>query len=261
MSNMIIKKLIILIGVTIHISIFAQYEDVESKVYSWQGDILKESANDQRRLTFAGSTIDLEYLKVFSIVIKSGKSFQKDNSNSGDEMLLIFKEGELEFNLNEKKMILGPGSVAVLFPDEEYQINNITESDAAFYLFKYKSKAPVEIDRGLAAGGSFAIDWNDLEFHPHDRGGIRQYFERATAMFHRFEMHVTTLKPGINSHDPHIHTSDEMVLMIDGNSTLQVGETFFDATEGDLIFLGADKPHALNNNSDRNCMYFAFHGE
>lgn len=91
MSNMIIKKLIILIGVTIHISIFAQYEDVESKVYSWQGDILKESANDQRRLMFAGSTIDLEYLKVFSIVIKSGKSFQKDNSNSGDEMLLIFK--------------------------------------------------------------------------------------------------------------------------------------------------------------------------
>jgi (S)-ureidoglycine aminohydrolase len=67
---------------------------------------------------------------------------------------------------------------------------------------KYRSQLPMDKDRGKEAGGSLVIDWNELPFNPHDKGGIRRYFDRATAMCERFEMHVTTLNEGLKSHEP-----------------------------------------------------------
>lgn len=254
-----INKFLIVISLILVSMISAQTEAVESKVYSWQDQ--DKNGNSNKLLMFEGSTIDLDYLRVYSVVIKPGESFSNKKINKTDEALFIMKEGELEFQLKEDEKIIGPGSIVLLLPNEEFQAKNLGDVDAAYYLFEYTSKAPVDLTRGESEGGSFMVDWNDLAFHPHDRGGIREYFERATAMFRRFEMHVTTLNPGIKSHEPHTHTSDEMVLMINGNSTLQIGDSFFDASEGDLIFLGANKPHALSNVGSKSCMYFAFHGE
>ena len=243
------------------ININAQLDPVESKLYSWPDTKTTENGNVNKILMFEGETTDLESLQVHSIEIKSGTSYPDEQTDLKKEKLIIIKEGILTFTLGQSEHNLGSSSVAVVLPNDEFNITNDTDTVARFYLFEYTSKDDVDIERGIADGGSFVIDWNDLVFKPHDRGGIRQYFERSTAMFHRFEMHVTTLRSGINSHAPHVHTSDEMVLMISGNSTLHVGESSFNAAAGDLIFLGADKPHALENNSGSNCMYFAFHGE
>lgn len=259
MENTKIK--IILVGLLFSHLMFAQNDSIESRVYSWQGHSQNEVVSSGKTLMFEGCATDLEYLRLYSVVVEPGESFSNEGLNSIDEKLFILKSGELEFKIKNDKKLLGPSSVAIVLPDESYNINNETHFDASYYLFEYKSKDSVDIKRGRQEGGSFLVNWNDITFHPHDKGGIREYFERATAMLNRIEMHVTTLKPAISSHEPHTHTSDEMVLMIAGNATLQVGESFFDAAEGDLIFLGANKPHALSNNSDNNCMYFAFHVE
>jgi (S)-ureidoglycine aminohydrolase len=52
-------------------------------------------------------------------------------------------------------------------------------------------------------------------------------------MLEKFEMHLSTLNPGIKSHDPHTHSSDEIILMIKGYSQKQIGEAQLDASEGD----------------------------
>jgi (S)-ureidoglycine aminohydrolase len=74
-------------------------------------------------------------------------------------------------------------------------------------------------------------------------------------------MHVTTLNPGIKSHEPHTHKSDEMVIMISGNTDMEIGKNNYSAGKGDVYFLGADIPHAISNTGDESCMYYAFHFE
>jgi (S)-ureidoglycine aminohydrolase len=144
---------------------------------------------------------------------------------------------------------------------DDYKIENSGSADAVFYIFLYKSKYFVNIERGIDAGGSFMIDWNDLVFNPHDKGGIRQYFERPTSMSKRFEMHVTTLNQGLKSHDPHTHRAEEIVLIINGNTEMQIGENYFKGSEGDLFFLGSNIPHAIRNEGKGPCMYFAIQWE
>ncbi len=126
---------------------------------------------------------------------------------------------------------------------------------------KYETNTPADIQRGAGTDGSFMIDWNDIVFKPHDKGGIRNYFKQSTSMFQRFEMHVTTLNPGLKSHEPHTHKAAEIVLMIDGSADMQIDKTHQKAEKGDLIFLKSNIPHALNNIGKNACMYFAFQWE
>jgi (S)-ureidoglycine aminohydrolase len=80
-------------------------------------------------------------------------------------------------------------------------------------------------------------------------------------MSKRFEMHVTTLNEGLKSHDPHTHRAEEIVLMINGNSEMQIGENFYKGSVGDLFFLGSNIPHAIRNVGAGSCMYFAIQWE
>jgi (S)-ureidoglycine aminohydrolase len=98
-------------------------------------------------------------------------------------------------------------------------------------------------------------------YPPHDKGGIRRYFDRATAACSRFEMHVTTLKPGIRSHEPHTHRAAEIVLMIRGNTELQIGDGLYQGADGAVYFMASEIPHAIRNTGDTRCSYFAFQWE
>lgn len=231
----------------------AQSDTVKSQVYNWE--------KADKNLILDGSTIDLQNMKIYSETLSPGKSIPMVNSQNDNETLIIVKEGKLNFKLKDEIKTLPPGSIALLFPGEEYSAKNSGESDAVYYVFKYKSKAPADVERGNEDGGSFMISWDDLEFHPHGKGGIRNYFERTTAMLKRAEMHVTTLNAGIKSHEPHTHRAAEIVLMISGNTQMQIGESFYDGSDGDLYFLGSNVSHAIENIGKESCKYFAFQFE
>ena len=154
--------------------------------------------------------------------------------------------------------MLGPGSIALFIPGDEHEFFNSGTTRATYYVLKYKSKAPVDMERAKKAGGSFMVDWNNAAFKAHDRGGIRNFFERPTAMLKRFEMHVTTLNAGIKSHEPHTHGAEEIVLLVNGNTEMQIAKSFQKANEGDLIYLSSNILHAIQNVGTKPTTYFAF---
>jgi glyoxylate utilization-related uncharacterized protein len=102
------------------------------------------------------------------------------------------------------------------------------------------------------------VNYDTLAFHPHDKGGVRRYFNRPTAMCPYFEMHVTTLNEGMKSHDPYTHVAEEIILMMQGNTEEQIEEGFHPATMGDVIFLASGIPHAIRNTGTGQAQYFAF---
>lgn len=252
------KKLVLFFTLLLSSLALSQQDSVLSKVYKWN-DLKDEKTNEYvKRQILEGRTTDEESLNIYALTIEPEKSL---NEKSNNETLIIIKEGEVKVSLKDESTVLVPGSTVLVMSGDEYEIENAGNDAATFYLFLYKSKYAVDIDRGINAGGSFITDWNDLEFQPHDKGGIRQYFNRPTSMEKRFDIHVTTLNSGIKSHEPHTHRSAEIVLMINGSSEMEIGEGLYKGTDGDLYFIGSNVPHAIKNIGAESCMYFAIQWE
>jgi (S)-ureidoglycine aminohydrolase len=255
------KKLLLLIVLSIPILAFAQLPVVSSKMYSWKEPTSKTDNNIASAVLFEGSVHDLQYLQMSANAITAAKKKVSLEIPGNEEHLLIVKNGTLIIGFKDSTWSIGRGSVALLMPGEKYALQNKTADACTFYRMKYRSKLPMDLARGQASGGSFVKDWNKIPFKPHDRGGIRNYFEKKTSMSKRFEMHVTTLKEGIKSHEPHTHRAEEIVLVIDNKTEMQMDDKFYKGGTGDIYYLGCNVSHAIRNDGTGTCTYFAFQFE
>jgi (S)-ureidoglycine aminohydrolase len=179
------------------------------------------------------------------------------HSHADMEELLIVKEGTLKATINGVTKLLGPGSVAVALPGDMHGFINAGSSQAVYYVLKFQTRARLNEQRGRAAGGSFVVNWDTLRVQPTDRGEKRELFDRQTALFAKFELHATTLNPGKVSHAPHVHRQEEIILLRKGNVEMQIGDKFYPAAAGDLVFLSSGVLHALKNTGTGPCQYYA----
>lgn len=234
---------------------------IPSVMYSWEKPVEKSGKNITTTTLFTGSAFDMAYLEMCANTIVSSKKHTSLRVPRNEEHLILVKSGVLLISTKDSIWSVGPGSIALLMPAQRYSLRNVMNDPGNYYLMKYRSKLPADPQRGKSSGGSFVIDWKDLTFRPHDKGGIRRYFEKGTDMCKRFEMHVTTLNEGIKSHEPHTHRAEEIVLVIDNKTDMQIGDKFYKGGTGDIYYLGSNIPHAIRNDGTGTCTYFAFQFE
>lgn len=236
---------------------------VESIMYGWKSPT-GESVNGIRTINILeGTAHDFSFLAVDACEVLPSKRSARSvfQVPLDEERVMMIKTGRLDISFGDSTWSIGPGSVALLMPGQRYVITRLTP--ASFYMMRYRSKAQVDHERGFDAGGSIVCDWTKLSFREHSRGGVRSYFNRPTAMCRRFEMHVTTLKPGLKSHDPHTHGPEEIILMLedqggDARTEMLVGDNTFEGGAGDLYYVGTDLLHGIKNIGSTKCSYFAF---
>ena len=116
----------------------------------------------------------------------------------------------------------------------------------------------MDLDRAKRAGGSFTLDWNDLKPSNTDKGYRREFFNRPTSQLAQFEMHTTALNAGEESHLPHTHVHEEIILILRGHVEMYIDGDRYKASTGDMVFLSSRVPHALTNTGEEQCEYFAF---
>lgn len=239
---------------------FAQQDSVSSGVYKWKEPTLRKKNKIYSTVLLEGKVHDFEWMQVTANSLNPSTKKIKQTIPENQEQLVIIKTGLLQIGLRDSTFVLNAGSVAVLMPGEKILLNCI--QPCSFYIMKYRSKAPKNLERGNKNGGSFAKLWDAIPFKPNNNGGGRRdYFEQPTAMQKRFEVHVTTLKEGIRSHDPHTHRAEEIVLMIEGETEMQIAEKFYKGKTSDLFYLGSNVLHAIRNEGMKPCMYFAIQFE
>jgi (S)-ureidoglycine aminohydrolase len=203
---------------------------------------------------------DFEWMQVTANNLDPSSLGIKQMVPDNEEHLLIIKSGTLLLKLADSSYMLTPGSVAVLMPGERFLIKST--KPCSYYRFKYRSKAPMDFQRGIKNGGSFVKIWEAIPFVTNNiGGGRRDFFNKPTAMQRRFEMHVTTLKEGIKSHEPHIHRAEEIVLIIDGETEMQLGDKIVSTGIGGFYYLGSNVSHAIKNIGTKSSIYFAFQFE
>lgn len=235
----------------------APYNQIESGVYKW-ADLSFEGGMDVESVEMlSGSALGMDELDVYGVIAGPGVTAMSESVNADRELMLIVKEGRLNISAGDVHDRVGPGSVALIMPGDRYSIVAEEGAPASFYILSYMSRTPVGSEAGDDGGGSMIVDFEELEFRPHDRGGQWQYMNRQTAVLGRMDIHVTSLNAGIKSHEPHTHRAPEIVLMIENDSEMEIGDGFYQGSAGDLYFLGSNVPHALENIGDEATRYFA----
>jgi (S)-ureidoglycine aminohydrolase len=235
-------------------------EPIKSDVYSWKNLPVDKKENGERRQIVNGKSAVLANLEVHASTLQPKTGPQPANTHL-EEILLLIKEGSLKVSLADQSKTMGPGSVAFAISGDAIAVENMGTTPATYYIFRLKTIDSIHSHRAKTAGGSFFLDWNDIAFKAHDKGGVRQYFNRPTGTLKKLDIHVTTLNAGLKSHDPHTHRAEEIILMIDGNAEMQIDKLFKKTTTGDLIYIESNVPHAIRNDDSKACMYYAIQWE
>ena len=253
-------KLIIVILLLLSTSALnAQKNDsLVSNVYLWNNfEPIKEESRIRRQV-LEGKTFALDYFEIHTSTLEPGKAPHPPHTHADQEELMIVKEGQVKITINGISKILGPGSIAFAMPGDEHGIENAGNTQATYYILKYKGRMPMNIERAKQAGGSFMLDWNELKTSNTGKGYRRDFFNKATSQLAQFEMHTTALNADSVSHAPHTHIQEEIILIVRGNVEMNIAGNFYKASAGDVIFLSSGVLHALKNIGKEQCEYFAF---
>jgi (S)-ureidoglycine aminohydrolase len=234
----------------------AQQNSLQSKVYQWNINNNDNAAKVQKSTLFSGEGGVLAKHTMIGISIPTGKKWE-GKVTAQKEKFYIIKTGIADIALNDQKSQLNRGSVVCVLPGDKIQIKNNGNDLLQLYEMSYSAGEKINIERGVKAGGSFITLWDNIKFKPHERGGVRQFFDRPTAMFNRFDIHVTQLNVGFKSHEPHTHVNEEIILMLDGNAEVQIGTTHQKANPGDVVLYGSNILHNITNIGSIPCLYFA----
>lgn len=250
------SRIFVLVCFLIPVFAIAQKNPVPSGIYAWPTGLADQKGKSFSSMVLSGSGHDLEFVEVSANSIAPGGK-KKITVPENEEHLLLIIAGSLTTTLTDSTYTLAKGSVAMMMPSAKYTIQNKGANNSSYHIMKYRSKLPADHARGKSAGGSFVKDWNKLTFKPAVKGGVRPYFERPTAMTKRFEIHVTTLKEGFISHPPHTHPAEEIILVLEGQVEMMIGEKSYKARSGDLLYVNSNVLHGVKNDGATECSYYA----
>jgi (S)-ureidoglycine aminohydrolase len=252
------KKIFFLLLIMNAITTIAQKNDsLLSAVYYWNKlEPFKEDTRIKRQV-LEGKTLALQNLEVHTSTIEPGKVSHPPRVLADQEVLFIVKEGSVKITVPGISKIVGPGSIAFVMPGDESAIENTGNTQATYFILKYKGRFP-NIERGKQAGGSFILDWNELTTKNTGKGYRRDFFNKATSQLKQFEMHTTALNADSVSHAPHTHVQEEIILILRGNVEMYIDGKLYPGSIGDLYFISPHVPHALKNIGKEQCEYFAF---
>jgi (S)-ureidoglycine aminohydrolase len=215
------------------------------------------SSNVYNINTLDGSTTDLEKLKLHTSTLQPGRTNHPPRALNDVEELIIVQRGRLNAIINGSEKTLGPGSIILILAGDVQNFRNTSDSAVTYCVLSFKGRLAPDIARGREAGGSLMIDWNELIEKKTDKGFSRPVFDKATSMFKRMEIHVTALNTGFDSHAPHTHRAEEMMLLIKGNVTAQIEDKKIPASFGDVILITPDIQHNLKNTGSGQCAYYS----
>ena len=98
-----------------------------------------------------------------------------------------------------------------------------------------------------AALPSTLFEWSSLKPEPNRTGEVRRVVRQPTATLQELEIHITTLKAGEESHPPHQHVNEEILIVKEGQVEALVNGELKRGGPGSLIFQASNQLHNIKN--------------
>jgi quercetin dioxygenase-like cupin family protein len=236
----------------------AQLLPVTSGVFHWTDLPVKKEADRESRKIAEGTTAEFDYFEIHATTQLKGAAPRPSHTQKDIEELIIIKEGEVKCTIGNKTSVLGAGSVILIPPLEPQAFENVGDGPLTYYVFMFRSRKPMNIERSNKAGGALLLDADTITYTEKNDRGTKKYFDRPTAMCENYEMHVSYMKLQGPSHAAHQHVDTEIILVIDGEMSMFIDGKDYRGSPGDIFIAESGKMHQVFNASDKPCSYFAF---
>lgn len=231
--------------------------NLASGVYEWNNLKAKGKYGIQVRNIIKSPTRSLEMFEIKAITLIGGYSVKEYKIRSGQDEMIIIKEGTAVVTVNNKSERLVEGSVVVASQGDVIKILNGAKNDMTFYSFLFEPRPVKGMNKSGEKLDPVFKDWYDIEFKPSANGGRRDIMKQPTSMLKELEMHTTTLKEGLPSHNSHKHPDEEIILVRFGNVEESINGKPYQCGPGSVIFLTNDDDHGIRNAGEGQCEYYA----
>jgi quercetin dioxygenase-like cupin family protein len=104
--------------------------------------------------------------------------------------------------------------------------------------------------------GSTVFNWDKLPAKVTPNGERRDVANNPTATLDTFECHITTLNPGKESHLPHRHPQEELILIKEGTLDVHINGVVQRAGPGSTLFYASNDAHNVRNVGDTRATYW-----
>jgi (S)-ureidoglycine aminohydrolase len=246
---------------TFSLPLQAQETPLKSGVYPIKTYKTTKAPFDNPLQILKGSTTMLADLDIALNGLKAGQKSAPQTYPDAEVMVIVTSGSRLRINAGNELKVVSEGGVALAAAGDKLILENLGNADVTYFLLKFTPKASPSTDRKQKSQGSFIIAWDATTFKPHDRGGRRDIFDRATNLFERFEMHVTTLNEGLASHDPHKHNAEEIILIKRGAAEMLIAGENMPMDTWDVAFLDSQVFHGITKGGKGEREYYAFQWE
>jgi quercetin dioxygenase-like cupin family protein len=95
--------------------------------------------------------------------------------------------------------------------------------------------------------GSRIFLWDSLKVEKTGVGERRHVVRLPTATLDELEMHITTLNAGQQSHPPHQHVAEELIIIKEGTLESFVNGEYRRVGPGSIVFQASNQPHSIRN--------------
>ena len=95
--------------------------------------------------------------------------------------------------------------------------------------------------------GSRIFDWDSLKVEKTKVGERRDVVRLPTATLDELEMHITTLNAGQESHPPHQHPAEELIIIKEGTLESFVNGEYRKVGPGSVVFQASNQLHGIRN--------------
>ncbi|MBD2705286.1 AraC family ligand binding domain-containing protein [Spirosoma sp. BT702] len=224
---------------------FAQV--VVSGLYSYNQPSVNTHSGYEVRTLLEGTTRDFSHLILQAITLQANQPDQS-TLQLEEEATLIIKAGESTIYLGGKRKTMGPGSVVMLMPGDEFRIENKTAQPLTYFMIRFTSNEMPDLDLYSMVGGSFWIDRQEI--------ASRKVLTYSTVMSHRIALQKNTLVSGSKNYEA--RRAAELLFVLDNPIQVSIGDVTKVAKAGDVIFLDSDVSHRINAGSQEDSTYLSF---
>ncbi len=230
----------------------------KSKPFYWEKTAAEVKNYGENRQFEKCTTNNVDYLEVHATTLNPGKKVPSRDVQSKFEKLLIVKEGKIWHSINGVAKELNNGSATLVMAGDKVTIKNLGDVPAVYYMIQWQNPEYKKLHVKDGKKKSELILWDNVPFTKSEKGGGKKFFRQPTDNLFEFEMHVTMLKEGLKSHDPHVHPDDEIILIKSGTVEENIDGQSYQLGPGSFVLLNGGDPHGLKNIGNGSCEYFAF---
>jgi quercetin dioxygenase-like cupin family protein len=236
-----------------------------SRVFKWEDLVVKPTNVGERRDVANQPTATISRFECHISTLNPGQVSHPPHKHPQEEFIIL-KDGMLDVAINGKTQRVGPNSMFFFAANDLHNVKNVGDRPATYLVFNVTTAATRNAPAQGAAEAnlpgklpSSVFDWDKLAVKTTATGELREIANSPTVTCAKFDVHATTLKPGMAPHAAHHHPEEELLVLLKGEMETTINGKTDRAGPGSIFLFASNDEHGIRNPGTLPATYYIIH--